>query len=93
MEYTGLMILVASDGHTPIASLCKETYVACVVDTVSNKLKVILHHQINVNPRDYGDHVYTVDLNLNRRQYEAFRNWIPCPLHEYANLAHILVER
>ncbi|EGR1690038.1 hypothetical protein CGJ00_22455 [Vibrio parahaemolyticus] len=87
------MILVASDGLTPVASLCRETFVACEANTATNELTVVLHHQININPYDYGDHVYKVNLNLNRKHYETFRYWEPCPLHEYANPARIIVQR
>ncbi|HDM8242908.1 TPA: hypothetical protein P0E24_001979 [Vibrio campbellii] len=93
MKHSYTMILVASDGLTPVASLCRETFVACEANTMTNKLTVVLHHQINMNQYDYGDHVYTVNLDLNRKQYEIFRDWEPCPLHEHANPAEIIVQR
>lgn len=93
MEYTNLMVLVANDGATPVTTLCRETFVACRVNVTTNELNVILHHQINANPCDYGDHVYKVDLDLNLKLYQSFRHWEPCPLHEFANTAHILIQR
>ena len=87
------MTLVESDGVTVVMTLCKETYVACGVDRINNKLKVILHHQINANPYNYGDHTYIVDLDKNEKQFNVFKHWAPCPLNEYTNVSFILVNR
>ena len=93
VEYSNLMLLLANDGLTPVVSLCRETFVACKANVATNELEVVLHHQIYANPYDYGDHHYTVNLKINRKQYEIFRDWKSCPLHEYANPAQIIVER
>ena len=95
MEYSNLMALIARTGHTitPVVTLCRETFVACNAHIETNELTVILHHQINANPYEYGDHVYKVCLDLNRKQFETFRHWKPCPLNKYANPGQILVTR
>ena len=86
-------ILITKE-RTPSIRVNKNNYVTCsIVPTNNKKLKVILHHQTEPNSNLYADHTYIVDLEINRKQYEDFRNRNPCPINESAILSKIIVKR
>ena len=83
MNNTGIITLVSDNGIDPVVTLSKETYVTSKINRENNKLTVILHHRVNNTPF-YRDHKYTVNLEMNVKQYNIFCHWSPCPIHENA---------